>query len=118
MEAKAKNSFHKVNKAIVLLTVFFVISLPAILALDFTNASAQDQANFNQILQPIMTIYNLIKYMASAVAGIALLFAGITYMTSGNEPKKRDEAKSMAMYVIIGLVIVWASPILVNMIAG
>lgn len=107
------------KKTLALVSLALLISLPLVMSIDLSQQpSAQDQANFNQILQPVLTIYNLVKYMASAVAAIALLFAGITYMTSGNEPKKRDEAKSMAMYVIIGLVIVWASPILVNLIAG
>jgi len=80
--------------------------------------SAQDQATFDQILTPVMKIYNLVKYVASALAGIALLGAGITYMTSGSDPKKRDNAKSMTMYVLIGLAVVWAAPLVVNLIVG
>jgi len=80
--------------------------------------SAEDKATFDQILQPVMKIYNLAKYIASAIAGIALLFAGIMYMGSGSDPKKRDNAKSMSMYVIIGLVVIWAAPLLVKLVVG
>ena len=80
--------------------------------------SAQDQATFDQILAPVMKIYNLAKYVASGIAGIALLFSGITYMTSGTDPKKRDNAKSMTMYVMIGLAVIWAAPFVVSLIVG
>lgn len=90
-----------------------------VLAVDFSQGvSDSDQALFDQILVPVLAIYNLIKYIASAVAGIALLFSGVTYMVSGNDPRKRDNAKSMAMYVVIGLVIIWAAPLVVQLIVG
>jgi len=88
-------------------------------AVDFNQGpSSQDQATFDQILQPIMKIYNLVKYFASALAGIALLFAGTSYMTAGQDPKKRENSKTMAMYVVIGLVVIWAAPLLVSLIVG
>ena len=101
---------------------FFILVLltaDLIMAVDFNQTvSAQDQATFDQILYPIMTIYNLVKYLASAIAGVVLLFAGISYMASGSDPKKRDGAKNMAMYVVIGLVVIWAAPMVVQLITG
>lgn len=86
-------------------------------AVDFNQPpTAQDQATFDQILSPVMRIYNLVKYFASAIAGIALLIAGVSYMTSGSDPRKRDNAKSMGMYVIIGLVVIWAAPMIVSLV--
>ena len=91
----------------------------ALAAVDFNQQpSAQDQATFDQILSPVMKIYNLVKYIATAIAGVVLLFAGIVYMTSGADPKKRDNAKGMGMYVIIGLVVIWAAPLIVQFIVG
>jgi type IV secretory pathway VirB2 component (pilin) len=90
-----------------------------VLAVDFNQApSSEEKATFDQILQPVMKIYNLVKYVASAIAGLVLLFAGITYMISGADPKKRENAKSMAMYVIIGLVVIWAAPLVVQLIVS
>jgi hypothetical protein len=80
-----------------------------------TPISSAEQAQFNQILQPVMKIYNFIKYIASVVAGIFLLYAGITYMASGSDPKKREQAKNIAAYVIIGLIVIWAAPIAVGL---
>ena len=80
--------------------------------------SDQDKASFDQILQPVMKVYNFVKYISTVIAAMVLLLAGITFMTSGSDPKKRDSAKSMAMYVIIGLVLIWAAPIAVTLIVG
>ena len=77
--------------------------------------SAEDKAKFDEILTPVTKIYNLIKYGASLVAVIALLFAGISYMFSGNDIRKRDTSKNMAAYVFIGLVVIWAAPFVVNL---
>lgn len=103
---------------VLILALLFV--LPTIvIAVDFDQQpSAEDKAKFDQILEPVMKIYNLVKYIASALAGVALLVAGITYMVSGSDPKKRDSAKSMGMYVIIGLLVIWATPLIVQLIAS
>nr|MBA4405298.1 hypothetical protein [Nanoarchaeum sp.] len=75
----------------------------------------EDRERFDQILQPVMKIYNFVKYISSVIAGIFLLYAGICYMTSGSDPKKRDQAKNIAAYVVIGLIIIWGAPIIVSL---
>lgn len=80
--------------------------------------SASHNSGFNEILKPLQTIYDLVKYAATVIAGLIMLFAGITYITSGSDPKKRENAKSMVMYVIIGLMVIWATPFVVELILG
>jgi len=80
--------------------------------------SAQDQATFDQILEPVLKIYNLVKYIATAIAVLVLLFAGVNYTLGGSDPHKRENAKGMIMYVMIGLVIIWAAPMVVQFIVG
>lgn len=95
--------------------IFVLAVIPIVYAIDLNQQiSAEDQATFDQMLQPVMKIYNFVKYIASVLAALCLLFAGITYMISGDDPKKRDQAKNMATYVVIGLVIIWAAPLIVN----
>ncbi len=77
--------------------------------------SDEDKEKFDQILEPIMMIYNFIKYIASAIGAIFLLYAGITYMMSGSNPKKREDAKHIATYVVIGLMIIWATPLIIQL---
>ncbi len=80
-----------------------------------TTITAQEKAQFDEILQPVMKIYNFVKYIATVVAAIFLLYAGISYMTSGGDPKQRDTAKNIVAYVVIGLIVIWAAPLLVNL---
>ena len=108
----------KQNLAIVGLILFAsIIALQIVTAVDFNQPiSAEDQESFDKILSPVMKIYNFVKYSATVLAVIVLLFAGITYITSGSNSGKRDQAKNMAMYVIIGLIVIWAAPLIVNFI--
>jgi len=96
-----------------------IFALQLVTAVDFNQTiSASDKATFDTMLSPVMKIYNLVKYFASVIAVVVLLFAGITYITSGNDPGKREKAKNMAMYVIIGLIVIWLAPLIVNFIIG
>ena len=97
----------------------FLLAMQFALAIDFNQTiSAQDKATFDQMLNPVLKIYNFAKYTATVIAVIVLLFAGITYIMSAGDPAKREKAKSMAMYVIVGLVVIWAAPLIVNFIVG
>jgi multisubunit Na+/H+ antiporter MnhB subunit len=79
---------------------------------------AATDADFEEILAPLTVIYDLIKYAATIVAGLVMLFAGVTYIASGSDPGKREKAKNMVMYVIVGLMVIWAAPFVVNLILG
>ncbi len=80
--------------------------------------SDQDKQAFDQMLEPILRIYGFAKYTATVIAVVVLLFAGIKYITSGGDPKKREDAKNMVMYVLIGLAVIWAAPYAVNFVIG
>ncbi len=69
-----------------------------------------DTATFDQILQPVWNVYNFIKYIATAIATVVLVYAGIMFMMSGNDMQKRDSSKQTIMYVALGLTVVWAAP--------
>ena len=97
--------------------VLFLLVVPGVLGVEFDEPiSAEDKETFDEMLTPVMKIYNFIKYAATAVAVIILLFAGITFMLNGGDPKKRDDAKHMSTYVIIGLVVIWMAPTIVTFI--
>jgi type IV secretory pathway VirB2 component (pilin) len=106
--------------SIIGLTLFVTLMIMhVVIAVDFNQEiSSEDKATFDKILEPVMKVYNLVKYIATFVAVIILLFAGLTYMISGSNPGKREQAKNMIMYVVIGLVVIWAAPLIVNFIVG
>jgi type IV secretory pathway VirB2 component (pilin) len=107
------------SKVFVWALLALLLVFPIVTAADFNQTiSPEDQATFDKILEPVMKIYNLIKYIATVIAVVVLLLAGISYMIGGADPKKRDNAKAMAMYVVIGLVIIWAAPFVVNFIVA
>ena len=102
-----------------ILAVMLVLAVPIASAIDLNQEpSDADKAKFDQILSPVMKVYNLVKYSATAIAALMLVFVGISYMTSSNDPKKRDNAKSMGTFVIIGLVLIWATPALIGFLVG
>ena len=72
------------------------------------------EGDIGAITEPITRIYDLVKAVASIVGVIAITIAGGVYMVSGNNLQQRDNAKSMVSYSIVGLVLVWAAPLLVN----
>jgi len=104
--------------------VFGLVLFLAMMAAQFVMAdfgdppSAADRETFDEILEPIMKIYNLVKYSATVLAVVVMLFAGVNYMTSGSNPAKREQAKNMIMYVLIGLIVIWAAPLLVGFVVG
>ena len=93
------------------------MSLTPIVSADvdlYEELSAEDEAAFDEILDPIMDIYNFIKYIATAIAAFVLVGAGIMFMMSGSDPSQRNKAKGMVTYVVIGLVIIWIAPLIVG----
>jgi hypothetical protein len=77
-----------------------------------------DTSTFDQILEPVWTIYNFVKYIASAIAAIVLAYSGIMYMTSGNDVSRRENAKNTIAYVVFGMIVIWASPFIVQLFAS
>ena len=114
---------EKIKSQVSMLLKFFIIvvvlAMPVAQAVELDQEiSSEDKAQFDQMLVPVMKIYNFIKYAASVIAVIALLIAGISYMFSSNDIKRRDSSKNMAAYILIGLVIIWGAPVAVNMLIG
>ena len=92
-----------------------LLLLPSTLAVDFNSSiSQEDQDTFDNILSPVMKIYNFIKYAASVIAVVFLVFAGVTFITSGSDQAQRERAKSMATYILIGLIVIWIAPLIVG----
>ena len=96
-----------------LLTLCF---LPVVFAeLDFDyELTPEEEAQFDDILAPVMKVYSFIKYSASIVGVLMLVFSGVTFITAGGEMGKKEKAKSMAVGVVIGLIVIWVAPLVVK----
>lgn len=103
------------NKIFAVLLLVMLLAQPLVLAADFDETiSEEDKQTFDQILEPVMKIYNFIKYAATVLAVIFIVFAGVTFIMSGNDQAKREQSKSMMTYVVIGLIVIWIAPLIVN----
>lgn len=97
----------------ILLLTFFLLHISY--AIDFDQElTEEDKETFDEILIPVMKIYLFIKYISTAFAVLFLLIAGVIFMISGEDRKKRDDAKSMGKYVIIGLIVIRIAPFIVE----
>jgi cation transport ATPase len=112
MAQKTNRTKQKMLRALPLVVVVFLVLVQVSLI------SAATEADFKEILKPLTTIYDLLKYAATIIAGLMMLFAGITYISSGSDPGKREKAKNMVMYVIVGLIVIWAAPFVVDLVLG
>jgi len=108
----------KLAPILFLLLLVVTLATPLVAAeIDFNgNLTQEEEDTFDAILEPVMKVYNFIKYAATVAGVLMLVFAGITFMTSGGESGKKEKAKNMAVGVIIGLIIIWIAPLIVEFI--
>lgn len=93
------------SKALCIWFVAFLLIVP------FVHAAPED---IDLIVEPINNIYNLVKAVVSVVALLAITFAGVKFMFSGDNIQAREGAKSMLGYAVVGLVVVWMAPVIVS----
>jgi len=91
------------KKMISVLSLFFLLA-PIALA----------DTSVGDITAPITKIYDLVKGIVSILGIIAITVAGAMYMFSGSNIQSREAAKSMVSYAVVGLVLVWVAPLMVN----
>ncbi len=99
----------------ILAVLMLTVTVTSALAQAMPPSDFGDTSTFDKILEPVWKIYSFIKYIATAVAAIFLVIAGIIYMTAGNDLMKRDSAKHTITYVVVGLVVIWAAPFVVQL---
>jgi len=103
-------------KTAIALILFLLFVMPFVLAeLDFNgNLTDAEKEQFDQILAPLMKIYDFLKYAATAIGVLMFVYAGIIFVTAGGEQAKKEKAKNMAVGVVIGLVLIWVAPLVVR----
>ncbi len=75
---------------------------------------AETNSQVDKIKEPVTKIYDLMKSLISVLGIIAITAAGAMYMFSGSNIQTRENAKSMVSYAVVGLVLVWVAPLVVN----
>ncbi|MBT3304402.1 hypothetical protein HN592_03415 [Candidatus Woesearchaeota archaeon] len=102
------------------LLFLFLLLMPVVLAeIDFDQElTDEEEEQFDAILAPVMKIYSFIRYAATVIGVLMLVFAGITFVTAGGEMAKKEKAKNIATGVIIGLIVIWVAPLIVKYVFG
>lgn len=102
----------------IMLILAFMIA-PVVLAYSFDDQpTTQEKSLFDNFLEPVMRIYRFIKYVATAIGVLVITIAGIVAITSSNDPERRNKSKEMIGYVLIGLLIIWLAPLIVQIVVG
>ena len=102
------------KKILMMLIVIFLL-IPFSFADEFeTQISEEDKTTFDNILKPISKIYTFVKYAATAIAALYLIFVGLNFIMSGHDHNKRESAKVQAGYIIAGLIIIWVAPFVIQ----
>jgi uncharacterized membrane protein len=98
--------------------LFLLLLMPlAIAELDFDQGlTAEEESQVDEILAPVMKVYNIIKYAATIIGVLVLVFAGVSFLTAGGDTGKKDKAKHMMIGVIVGLIVIWVAPLIVRLI--
>ncbi len=108
----------KILPLLFLMLLTITLATPLVLAtIDFDQGLTQDEEDMiDEILAPVMKVYNFIKYAATVAGVLMLVFAGITFVTAGGDTGQKEKAKNMAVGVVIGLIIIWVAPLVVEFI--
>lgn len=125
------------KKTLVVGMMFFIMSIPWIApnmvqAGSDDNRIAQIKEGFDgvrdlrgdsgvQDISLAQHLQNALKAATSLVAIIAvavIIYGGVLYITSAGDPKKAEQAKSLVLYTIVGLLLIGAAAIIVNFILG
>jgi type IV secretory pathway VirB2 component (pilin) len=104
------------NKLLVITLLVSIIFVQAAYAeLDFdTELSSDEEATIDEILEPVMKVYRFIKYTATVIGVLMLVFAGISFATSGGDNAQKERAKNTAAGVVVGLILIWVAPLIVE----
>ena len=97
---------------LLILSTYFVTA-----AIDFdSDLTPEEESQFDAILSPVMKVYRFIQYAVTVLCVLMLVFAGISFATSGGDQGTKERAKNMAVGVVIGLILVWVAPLIVQFI--
>jgi len=66
------------------------------------------------VMAPITKLLGLLHWLGLTIAGLALMWAFVSYMISGDDPVKRDKSKKGIGVAAIAIVGIGVAPYLIN----
>ena len=103
-----------------LLLLLTLMAVPLVLAEpDFEqDLSASEKAKADEVLTPIILLYRYLTYGATVIGIMVIVYAGIMLMIAGDEQAKKQRSKNMIVGVVIGLILIWSAPLIIDILAG
>ena len=74
--------------------------------------------DFADVIAAILNLVNVGVKIALSLSVIVLAWAGYNYMVSGSNPSKRSDANKMLWKVVVGIVLILAAWLIVNLITS
>ena len=99
------------NKKIGIVLLVLMLALPVVLAQDVELTAEQQEAK-EKLENAVWVIYDIFKYVATAAGALLIAFSGLKFMSSGNDPMQRNQAKTWITYIIVGLILIWLAPVI------
>jgi hypothetical protein len=100
-----------------LFLLLLVVAPIALAELNFDQGlSVEEEAQVDAILAPVMKVFNIVKYGATIIGVLVIVFAGVSFLTAGGETSKKQRAKHMMAGVVVGLIVIWVAPLVVKLI--
>lgn len=62
------------------------------------------------ITDPINRIRSMLQIIGFAIGSVILTYAGVQFMSSADDPHKRDDAKSTIKTTLLGLIVILVAP--------
>jgi hypothetical protein len=102
------------EQVVVNLAFFFIVLLSLTCP---AQADATEDAT-ERINLTICTVINLIQMVTGAIAAIVIIFAGVRWMMSGDDPSARNGAKTAIIGAFVGIIIIAITIPVINLVTS
>jgi hypothetical protein len=103
-------------KAIILFSLLGILSISPAFAMDFPKIAGITVSKTTTAAEFIIYLFNLAIASGAFIAAVVLIMAGVDYVSSKGEPAKIQSAKNKIKNAILGLTILLASFMILNII--
>jgi hypothetical protein len=108
------------KKLLIAILVFtcLVVVPQLVIGLESDNLTENQTNAMNEIKTTVGSITLFIRLIGGAVGTLVLTAGGVMFMTAGEKPERKEQAKQILTMGVIGLVIILIAPAVVTFIIG